>query len=22
LLGTYSKAEDDAMTTAFGARGK
>jgi hypothetical protein len=22
LLGAYSKAEDDAMTTAFGARGK
>ena len=22
LLGAYSKAEDDSMTTAFGARGK
>jgi hypothetical protein len=22
LLGAYSKAEDDAMTTAFGARGQ
>jgi hypothetical protein len=22
LLGAYSKAEDDAMTTAFGAQGK
>jgi hypothetical protein len=22
LLGAYSKAEDDAMTTAFGGRGK